>query len=220
MNSQSVRVGIDYVTALANAIGVEARATKGDAPVNPVVDPAGEFVGNQYKEREVALVGTYGATSQIRLDGRIGHTERTYTQLTDRDFSGTTWRVGIGWLPGNKTILAFETYKAPQSIIDVTAAHVVVRGSAFTASWAPTAKTVLTGRIFEEQSEGVGTPEQELLGGPVRDDTTRGVRLGAGWEPVRYAEVGVGLQWADRTSTQILRNYSYTAASINLRIRF
>lgn len=163
---------------------------------------------------------SYGATSQIRLLGRLGHTERTYSQLTDRDFSGTTWRVGVTWLPGNKTIFGFETYYAPQSIIDVTAAHVVVRGSAFTASWAPTAKLVFSGRLFEEQQEGVGTPQAVLLGEPTRNDTTRGLTLAVGWEPVRFAEVGVGFQAAERTSIEELRNYTYKAAMINLRVRF
>jgi hypothetical protein len=219
-SAQTVTVGIDYITQLQNSIGLEARYSKGDAPVSELVDPAGELVGNEYKEREVAAVASYGATSQIRLNGRLGYTERTYTELTGRDFSGTTWRVGIEWLPGNKTILAFETYNSPQSVIDTTAAHVVVRGSAFTASWAPTAKWVATGRIFEERREGVGTPEAVVLGAPVRDDTVTGARVGLGWEPVRFAQLGVGFQYVKRTSSEVLREYDNKIASINLRVRF
>lgn len=219
-NSRTVRVGLDYFTALNNTIGVEARNTEGDAPVNSLVDPAGVLVGNEYKEREVAVVATYGATAQIRFGGRLGRTERTYSELSDRDFSGTTWRANVEWLPGNKTILGFETYKAPQSVIDVAAAHVVVRGTAFTASWAPTIKWVVGARIFEEQREGVGTPETVVLGTPVRDDTVRGFRLGVGWEPVRFAQVGVGYQYVKRTSNEVLRDYDDQIASINLMIRF
>src|SRR3954463_244130 len=219
-NTRTVRVGVDYFTVLGNSIGVEARTSDGDAPVNNLVDPTGALVGNQYKEKEVAAVATYGATAQIRFGGRVGRTERTYSELTDRDFSGTTWRANVEWLPGNKTILGFETYKAPQSIIDVAAAHVVVRGTAFTASWAPTVKWVVSGRIFEEQREGVGTPESVALGTPVRDDTVHGVRLGVGWEPVRFAQVGVGYQYTKRTSNEVLREYDDRIASINLMIRF
>jgi hypothetical protein len=219
-NSQTVRAGADYVSTLGNTLGVEWRESRGDAPVNDLVDPAGQFVGNEFRERELAAVATYGATAQIRFGGRLGRTERTYTQLTDRDFDGTTWRASVEWLPGNKTILGFETYNAPQSVIDVAAAHVVVRGSAFAASWAATAKLVFTGRIFEERREGVGTPESVVLGLPVRDDTVRGVRLGLGWEPVRRAEVGFGVEWGDRTSNEILRDYDYVAGMINLRVRY
>ena len=219
-DTSGVRVGLDYITPLANSIGVEARTAKGDAPVGDLVDPTGQFVGNDFEEKEVSAVVSYGATSQVRVNGRVGQTERTYTVIPGRDFKGTTWRALIEWLPGNKTILGFETYNAPQSVIDVDASHVVVRGTAFTANWAPLAKWVFSGRIFEERRESVGTPETLLLGVPPRDDTIQGIRLGVGWSPVRYAEVGVGMETGRRTSTEALRDYDFTTFSANLRIRF
>ena len=219
-DTSGVRVGLDYVTALANSIGVEARSAKGDAPVGDLVDPTGQFAGNDFAEKEVSAVVSYGATTQIRVGGRLGHTERTYTVIPGRDFKGTTWRALIEWLPGNKTILGFETYNLPQSVIDIDASHVVTRGTAFTANWAPLAKWVFSGRIFEERREAVGTPETLLLGVPPRDDTIQGVRLGVGWSPVRYAEVGVGVESGRRTSTEAFRDYDFTSVSANLRVRF
>jgi hypothetical protein len=219
-DTSGARVGIDYVTPLANTLGVEARYAKGDAPVGDLVDPTGQFIGNDFEEKEVSAVVSYGATSQIRVGGRIGHTERTYSVIPGRDFSGTTWRALIEWLPGNKTILGFETYNNPTSVIDVDASHVIVRGNAFTLNWAPRAKVVLSGRIFQEDRESVGTPGSILLGIPARDDSLTGFRLGVGWEPVRYAEVGLGVESGTRKSTEALRDYDYTMVSANLRIRF
>jgi hypothetical protein len=219
-DTTGVRVGLDYVTALANSIGLEARSAKGDAPVGDLVDPTGQFVGNDFREEEVSAVVSYGATSSIRVGGRVGHTNRTYTVIPGRDFSGTTWRALIEWLPGNKTILGFETYNQPQSVIDVDASHVIVRGNAFTLNWAPLAKLVFSGRIFQEDRESIGTPETIVLGTPPRDDSITGVRLGVGWEPVRYAEVGLGMEAGKRTSTEALRDYEFTSVSVNLRIRF
>jgi hypothetical protein len=219
-DTSTVTVGLDYVTALANSFGIEARQSQGDAPVSDLFDPTGQFVGNDFKEKEVAAVVSYGATSQIRVGGRLGHTNRTYTVVPNRDFSGTTWRALVEWLPGNKTILGFETYNLPTSVIDTDASHVIVRGSAFTLNWAPLAKLVFSGRIFEERREPVGTPESFLLGTPPRDDTVHGVRLGVGWEPVRFAEVGLGIEAGKRTSTEALRDYDFTTVSANLRIRF
>jgi len=219
-DTQGARVGLDYVTPLANTFGIEARSSKGDAPVSDAFDPTGQFAGNDFREKEIAGVVSYGATSSVRVGGRLGHTERTFTEVSDRDFSGTTWRVLVEWLPGNKTILGFETYKVPQSVIDIDAAYVVTRGTAFTLSWAPLAKLVFSGRIFEEQRESVGTPESVALGTPTRDDTVHGVRVGVGWEPVRFAELGLGVETGKRTSTEALRDYDYTTISANLRIRF
>jgi hypothetical protein len=59
-----------------------------------------------------------------------------------------------------------------------------------------------------------------VLGVPVRDDTVRGYRVGVGWEPVRYAQLGVGYQYVKRTSSEVLRDYDDQIASINLMIRF
>ncbi|HEV7478503.1 MAG TPA: hypothetical protein VGO02_12290 [Burkholderiales bacterium] len=219
-DSQTARVGLDYVTPLANTFGIEARASKGDAPVSDTFDPNGEFTANDYREKEISAVVSYGATSQFRVGGRVGHTERTFTEVTGHDFSGTTWRALVEWLPGNKTILGFESYKYPTSIIDVDAAYVVRQGSAFTLSWAPLAKLVFSGRLFEERRQSIGTPEAILLGTPQRDDTAHGARVGVGWEPVRFCEVGFGVEAGKRTSTVVLRDYDYTTVSANLRIRF
>jgi hypothetical protein len=219
-DTSGVRVGLDYVSALANTVGVEWRSSKGDAPVGDLVDPTGQFVGNDFTEEEVAAVVSYGATSTVRVGGRVGHTERKYTVIPGRDFSGITWRALIEWLPGNKTILGFETYNNPQSVIDVDASHVIVRGNAFTVNWAPLAKLVFSGRIFQEDRESIGTPGSLLLGTPTRDDVLTGVRLGVGWEPVRYAEVGLGVESGKRSSAEALRDYEFTMVSANLRIRF
>lgn len=219
-DTTGVRVGLDYVTPLANTFGLEYRDSRGDAPVSDAFDPTGEFAGNDFREKEVAAVVSYGATSQIRVGGRVGHTERTFTEVENRDFSGTTWRALIEYLPGNKTILGFETYKFPESIIDVDASYVIRKGSAFVASWAPLAKLVFSGRIFEERRQAIGTPEAVLLGAPLRDDTTTGWRVGVGWEPMRFTEVGFGVEQARRTSNIDLRDYDSTTVSANLRIRF
>jgi hypothetical protein len=208
------------VTPLANTFGIEGRWSKGDAPANEAFDPTGQFSTNQYKEEEVAAVVSYGATSQVRVGGRVGHTNRTFSEIQGRDFSGTTWRALLEWLPGNKTILGFETYKFPESIIDVDASYVIREGSAFIASWAPTAKWVVSGRIFQERRQAIGTPEAVLAGIPTRDDTTQAWRLGVGWEPMRYCEVGVGVESGNRTSNFPLRGYEFTTVSANVRIRF
>jgi hypothetical protein len=219
-SSSTVRAGIDYVTQLANTFGIEYRESKGDAPVSDLVDPTGAFIGNDYREKEVAGVVSYGATTQFRVGGRIGHTERTYTLLTDRDFNGTTWRALVEYLPGNKTILGFETYKAPTTFIDVDASHVIVRGSAFTASWAPLVKLVFSARVFEERRQAVGSPDAALLGLPLRDETVHGYRVGAGWEPLRFWQVGLGYEHNERTSNVLLRDYKDDLVSLNLRYRF
>jgi hypothetical protein len=213
-DATTVRAGIDYITPLANAIGVEVRRTEGDAALGPVLDPIGLFANNEYTERELAMVLTYNLGAQLRVSGRLGRTERTYTELPVEGFDGTTGRGRVEWRPGNKTTLVLEAYKEPRVILDIDATHVVARGTAFGPSWAPTAKLVLSARLVTERHQYQSTADTGL---PQRDDTLRIWRLGAGWEPVRRISVGAGIDRGERTSNTLGRDYEYTAISANLR---
>lgn len=214
----SASIGLDYVSRLGNTVGVEARGTEGDAPV--AEDVLGiAFINNDFEEREVALVATYALGERLRGDARLGRTTRSYTEVPGRDFEGTTWRLGGEWLPGNKTILALALYKEPRSVIDISAAHVLVKGVSFGPSWAATAKLVFSGRLVREEREFQGDPRL-VFGGPLRDETVETVRLGVGWEPQRHVQVGVALDFGNRTSNFVDRDYDFTAVMANLAWRY
>lgn len=214
-----ITVGADYVTALNNFVGVEARAARGDAPVQELV--AGTLIDNDFKERELSLVAGYSPSAVFRLGGRIGRTQREYTQLPGRDFSGNTWRATADWLPGGKTRLGFAVWREPRSIIDVAASHVLTQGVSFGPSWAPTIKLVFSGRVFREKREYEGDPALQLVPGTaLRNETLRGVRLAVGWEIQRGIEISGALDRGERESNIAGRSYDYTAAMANLRWSF
>lgn len=215
---RSITFGADYVTPLGNALGIEHRQSRGDAPVSPVIDVNGEFVGNDYRERETALVATYTSSATLRFTGRLGRTKRTYTDL-DTGFEGTTYRAGVEWLPGVKTILGLELYREPRAIIDLAASHVLIRGVAFGPLWAPTAKLSFTGRLINEQRSFVAADNTTgAAAGTLLEETVRGFRLGVGWEPQRLFQVGLGFDRGSRQSNTDGREYAYTAVSINGRL--
>ncbi len=213
--------GADYVSPLGNALGVEVRRANGDAPVPEFIAPAGTFVNNDFNETEVSLVATYNLGTTLRTTGRVGRTKRDYSAIPGRDFDGTTGRVTVDWLPGNKTLLSFAAYKEPRSILDVAASHVVVKGVTFGPSWAPTAKTVLSARWLREERDFQGDPTIALVPGtPLRNETVRLWRFGFGWEPQRHWEVGFGLDKGERESNLAGRDYDYTAVMGNVTYRF
>lgn len=219
-SADAVTVGADYVSPLGNTVGVEFRRATGDAPVAEPVAPAGTFVDNDYDEREVALVAGYALGPRLRTGGRLGRTKRTYSELPGRDFDGTTGRLRLEWLPGNKTILAFDAYKEPRSIIDVAASHVVAKGIAFGPSWAATAKLVFAARFIRERRTFSGDPALSLAGAPLRDEQVNTLRFGVGWEPLRQWQASFAIDRGERESNFDGRDYQYNAIMANLAWRW
>ncbi len=52
---------------------------------------------------------------------------------------------------------------------------------------------------------------------PARDETLRIWRLAGGWEPQRHIKIGGGVDWGERTSNVLGRDYDYLQVSLNAR---
>jgi hypothetical protein len=220
IKTNALTAGLDYVSPLGNTLGIEVRRSDGDAGVPEELDPLGILVDNDFEESEVALVASYNPGPSLRVSARLGYTERTYSEISDRDFADNTGRATVAWRPGNKTLLVLRIYREPRSIIDVAASHVLVEGVSFGPSWAPTAKLVFSASFINEQREYSGDPAAALELEPLRDETVRGVVLGAGWEVTRRHHVGLAWERGERTSNVLGRDYDYNTLMLNLRYVF
>jgi hypothetical protein len=214
----TTRGGIEHFSPLGNVIGLEVRRTTGDAPVSEELG-LGAFPNNQLDHKEVAALIAYNFGAQLRATGRVGHAQRSYSELQGRDFNGTTYRGGVEWHPGTKTLLVFEVFREPTAIIDATALHVLRRGTAFGPSWAPTVKLVFSARFVNERRIFQGDPAVES-GAILRDETLRVIRLGAGWEPQRRWQLSAALDRGTRESNVLGRDFDFTAFVLNLRFTY
>jgi hypothetical protein len=210
------RGGADYVTALGNALGVEYRIARGDAPVVEELG-LGTFPNNEYVEREIAGTLSYRLGEDISLAGRVGRTTRTYSELEGRDFKGTTWRGRGEWRVGPKSNIVGEVYKEPTAIVDTTALHIVRRGVGVGPSWAATYKLVFTARYVWERRLYEGDPAITIIGAPLRDERYDTLRLGAGWEPQRHVQLGGAFDYGRRDSNIDGRDYNYFQVTLNLK---
>lgn len=214
-------VGLDYVTGLGNSVGLEYRTARGDAPVPEQIGGLGLFVDNSFTEHTVAVAVGY-LNAFFRLAGNIGRTKRSYSDIPGRDFEGTTWRATADWIVTPKTVLGFETYYQPQSIIDIAASHVVARGIAFGPGWAPTAKLSFSARVMREKQEFSGDPGVALAPGtfPLRLEIVRNIRLGSYWEYNRQVHWTFAIDHGSRESNLLGRDYTYNAFIANVRYIF
>jgi hypothetical protein len=220
LNRATVRGSFDYVSPLGNVAGVEYRVTRGDAPVEESVPGLPTAINNDFDEREIALVMSYALGAQLRVGGRLGHTEVEYTELPNRDFSGTTYRLRADWVPVQKLILTLEAYREPASIIDVSASHVLRTGAGVGAAWAIAYKLVFRASFLNEDRVNQADPALIIAGTPVRDETLRTWRFGLGWEPQRFWQIGAGFDIGERTSNEVGRDYDYKLFMVNVRYAY
>lgn len=215
LDGTTVRTALTYRTGLGNAIGIEARSTRGEAAI---ADEAGlTSTVNDFEEREIAATLAYVLGAQLRIGGRAGYATREYDQIPERDFSGATWRGSVDWLPTGKLVFRFETYHTPAPVTDIDAPFAVRTGTSFGASWAATYKLVFTASFFNEHRVSEGDPSAVVLGTAVRDETVRVWRFGAGWEPLRQWQLGAAVDFGERRSSELGRNYDYTQVMLNVR---
>jgi hypothetical protein len=123
--------------------------------------------------------------------------------------------VTVDWLPGNKTILGFEAYRLPRSVVDIAASHVLLKGIAFGPRWALTNQVVLSARFVRERRTYEGDPALST-GATLRDELVTLMRFAVGWEPQRRWQAGVGLDRGERESNITGRDYQFTAVMGNL----
>lgn len=212
------RVSLTYSTPLGNVIGVEVSETRGESGF---FDAATRTrFSDDFDEREVAVVVVYALGMQLRVRGRVGHTEREYDELTDRNFSGTSYRGGVDWLPTTRLRFTFEFLRAPESTVDASASHILRRGESVGVAYAATYKLVFTARFTTERRQYQGTADQLIGGLPLPDDTVRTWAFGAGWEPMRHWQLGAGVDFGERRSNILGRDYDYRQYMINARWTF
>jgi len=211
--------GLDYVTPLGNTFGIEYRRAHGDAPVSAIIDPTGIFANNSFEERGVFLTIGY-INPFLRLHGRLGRTKRTYSELSGLEFNGTSWHLNADWQVTTKTVLGFETYYEPRSVIYVGASDVKARGVAFGPGWAPTAKLNFSARVMRERQDYSGDTFNVPGLTPIRLEIARLVRLGAYWEYNRQIHWTFAIDHGTRESNLLGRDYSYNAFIANVRYLF
>jgi hypothetical protein len=210
--ASTASAALEYVSPLLNTVGLEYRSTQGEAPL-----AVGATGNPDYVERELAVVATYALGAQLRLAARLGYTSRDYDQETDtqHNFAGPTGRMSLDWLPGTKTILGFEAYREPRSVIDVAASHMIVAGVSFGPRWALTNKVVLGAQLVRERRVFDGDPS---IGAGItrRDERINLARISVGWEPVRFWQLSAAVDHGERESNIVGRDYQYNAVMANL----
>lgn len=211
-------VGVQYLTPADNLLGVEFSATTADYPNRQVSEST--LVDNQYNQYEVAGTADWRLTGASRVNGRLGYTSREHDQISQRDYSGATYKLEYQWTPLAKTTFLLSGYRDLRSYTDVSANYVLTDGISAGAAWAPTYRTVLQAELINEDWKFEGDPGVSLAGASTREDRVKGGRLSAGYMPFDNTRFSVSYEHGVRTSNIDSAEYDYDLVSGNVKVEF
>lgn len=175
-------------------------------------------VGNDFTEREYALVARYPVSVRTLIEGRIGHLDREHDAAPQRDFSGTIGSLRASWEITAKTRLAGGFSRELGSYEFGTGGS--VRGNRFFIEpvWKPTEKTAVRLRYQRE------TRDWDVPGGGTidagRSDRVNTASAAFEWEPRRNLLVTTALRSERRSSNVAAFDYNATILSLGARFTF
>ncbi len=175
-------------------------------------------VGNEFTEREYALVARYPISVRTVIEGRIGRLDREHDAAPRRDFSGTIGSLRASWEITAKTRLSGGFSRELGSYEFGSGGSVRANRLFIEPVWKPTEKTAVRLRYQRE------TRDWDVPGGGTID-TGRSDRLNTAsaafeWEPRRNLLVTTALRSERRSSNVAAFDFNATILSLGARFTF
>jgi hypothetical protein len=196
-------------------VGLAARGSRGTYP--EFRRTLTGFQADRFEREDVDLTVFYRPSGLSQLNLRLSNGKTEYDLATQRNFSGVTGKLDWRWQATGKVTLstsyARDTGQDTVAGVDrfnlpVTSDYSRVTDRfALRADWAATAKLAFDARVAHGDSEVVRTFGSVLVPIPVtatgREKTTT-LSLGGRWAPVRWAQLGCGIDSERRNGSGTL----------------
>jgi exopolysaccharide biosynthesis operon protein EpsL len=217
-STDSVDLTVSYVMPVDNQIGLGTRVEESRLPNRQFV--AGDLFDNSYRQQSVAAVTDWTLTGSSRVSARVGSVRRSYTQLPQRDFEGSTFRAAYDWTPTGKLMLTATAQKDISTIEQVNIGLVLVKGVALRPALRLTDKVNLAGAFEYSNREYRSDPVLVLGIVPNRTDRVRSAAVTVSYRPIRTVTLQMALLHETRSSTAAFGDYVANVVSVTARIGF
>ncbi len=211
-------LGVDYISNANNSVGVqgqfiETRFPDGEARSTGNVD-------NGYSQADISSVADweYGGNSHLR--GRLGYTQRSYNQLSTRDFKGITGRLTYNWSITGKTSLSGSVWREVGAASDTISTFAVTKGSSLNVSWSPTSKIVIGSGVVYQSYDYRGDSGFALGVVDERKDDTSTASASLGYSPLQNIQLSLAGVIEQRDSTRMFVDYSYERITASIKVDF
>jgi len=150
-NEYRSSVGLDYLAADDNKIGLQVVQTRGYFQHPQDFGPYD--IINNYTQDELDLRLDWHPTGKTRVQFTGGHVHRKYDVLTDQNYSGVNARAIVDWSITGKTGLNVQLWHEIGAIDDLTVVYSINRGFSVGPTWSISDKLRLdlSGQIQQSQ---------------------------------------------------------------------
>lgn len=214
LETRAGEVGLSYVSAQENRLGVAVRAEHGRNPNRYVV--LGVPFDNEYEQYGGGLRLRWVVTGLSRFDGNLDYTRREYEQFRQRDFSGVTGNLTYTYTPTGKLTIATVLQRDIAPIEDVTSSFVLVTGLTVRPDWAVTDKVNVRGILGYSKWDYEADPAF----GTDLEHKVKTAGVSVIYRPTLRIMLTGGLTREVRTSTAATADYKTTTAFIEGRVGF
>lgn len=216
LNRQSATglVGLNYLTPSNNSVGMEYKFSEVDLPNRQLSQAT--LIDNHYQVQAVSAKLAWALKEKLQLDGQFGYTSLQNRHFSQRDFSGETWRLALGWTPTAKTQLNLAGWRELYPSQLVNASYVVAEGVSLSPVWSATAKLTFETKISYETRDYTGL---SLGNGERHDKLLRGQAVMI-YTPLRNVEINLAYRADQRHSTQLFADYMDNSVFASARFQF
>lgn len=210
----TAEMGVSFVTAQENRLGVAYRREEGKNPRSYLL--FGQPFDNAYEQDSLGMQGRWVITGLSRLDGRVDYTRRRYEQLSQRDYSGPTFRLTHTYTPTGKFTVATSVQRDIAPLEDITSSFVLVTGITVRPDWAVTEKINVRGNLSYSRWEYFA----DQIFSQDFEHKVKNIGISVMYRPTRRIALSTGVAREVRTSTLSNADYKVDTAMVEARIGF
>ncbi len=215
----NLTLGLQYQTPKGTLFELSNNISNGAYPNRQVVGTTP--VDNSYKQITPSLGVTLQPTGKTRLQAKLGYTQRTYSDVPKRNFSGITGRLSTDLYVTGKTALNLAIYRDIGAYDDSSTSYTLNNGIAIGATWFGSAKTTLNLRASLDKLEYDGDPGFVPSTAPARQDSVTNLQASINYLITRNVTISTTLQTGNRTSNRgASLGYRFNSAQLSVRGEF
>ncbi|HLX81852.1 MAG TPA: XrtB/PEP-CTERM-associated polysaccharide biosynthesis outer membrane protein EpsL [Burkholderiales bacterium] len=216
-------VGLSYLTPKESSLGESSLgfSVRGESGRFPVQQPVGAIlVDNAYRQYRAGFVADWPVTAASHLSGRIDHVNRSYDQVPQRDFNGTTARLQYDWKPTAKIGLTALAQRDLSPFEYVRSSFVLVKGITLRPTYSVTSKIDLSGSFDRVTREYLGDPSAALGVTPSRIDKVHSLGALLTYRALQTVTLQLSAVHETRSSNIAFGDYAANVVFLSGRLAF